>query len=131
MPTRKRRVFVAFDFDNDKFLKDAIIGQAKNDDSPFEVTDMSMKEAAKEDEWLAQAKARIKRSDSVVVMLGEKTYKASGVLKEVKAANDMSKNMFQVIGYPDKTCPSVPDAGTRYEWTWPNLKALLPKITTT
>lgn len=32
----KKKVFVSFDFDNDKTLKDFIIGQAKLADSPFE-----------------------------------------------------------------------------------------------
>lgn len=36
----KKKVFVSFDFDNDKTLKDFIIGQAKLEDSPFEVSDL-------------------------------------------------------------------------------------------
>lgn len=128
MATRKRRVFISFDYDNDKFLKDAIVGQSKNDDSPFEIEDWSMKETAPADEWLKQATARIKRSDSVVVMLGESTSKASGVKKEVKAANDLDKHMFQIIGYSDKTCPRVEGAGSVYKWTWDNLKKLLAPV---
>ncbi len=31
----KKRVFVSFDFDNDRTLKDFIIGQARLPDSPF------------------------------------------------------------------------------------------------
>ena len=46
MPTRKPRVFVSFDFDNDKKLYDFIIGQSKLEDSPFDVANWSMKEAA-------------------------------------------------------------------------------------
>ena len=33
----KKRVFVSFDFDHDRVLKDFIIGQARLPDSPFEV----------------------------------------------------------------------------------------------
>lgn len=128
MATRKRRVFVSFDFDNDKFLKDAIIGQAKNDDSPFEIENWSIQEAAPESDWLEKAEARIKRSDTVLVMLGEKTYRASGVKKEVKITNDLDKHKFQIIGYSDKTCPRVEGAGAVYKWTWANLKDLLAPI---
>jgi hypothetical protein len=39
----KKPVFVCFDFDNDKTLKDFIIGQSKHTDSPFEVIDCSLK----------------------------------------------------------------------------------------
>jgi hypothetical protein len=41
----KKKVFVSFDYDNDKPLKEFIIGQAKLADSPFEVIDFSLKEA--------------------------------------------------------------------------------------
>lgn len=60
-------------------LKDFIIGQAKLADSPFEVSDHSLKEAAPEKDWEAKARAAISRADKFVVMLGPKTRFASGV----------------------------------------------------
>ena len=122
----KKKVFVSFDFDNDKALKDFIIGQAKNPDSPFEVSDHSLKEAAPEKDWVEKARRAISRSDIFIVMLGPKTKKASGVLKEVKIANELRKNKFQIIGYKDGTEDwRVPDAGRVYRWNWENLKKLL------
>lgn len=125
MTKEKTRVFVSFDFDNDKFLKDSIIGQSKNPDSPFDVADWSLKEAAPEKDWEKKAEERIKRVDVVMVMLGEKTYKAPGVKKEVKITREVGKPIFQIIGYTDKTTPSVEDAGKVYKWTWEKLKNLL------
>jgi hypothetical protein len=78
----KKRVFVSFDFDNDKVLKDFIIGQSRLADSPFEVIDTSLKEAAPMKTWEDKARAAIKRSDIVVVMVGPKTHKAPGVLRK-------------------------------------------------
>jgi len=130
MPTRKRRVFVSFDFDNDKALKDFIVGQVKNEDFPFEITDMSMKEAAPEKEWLEEAEERIKRSDTMLIMLGPKTNKAPGVLKEVKIASKLEKNRFQMIGYKDGDYTPVSDGGRVYSWNWDNLKKLLAPIST-
>jgi len=52
MVSQKPRVFVSFDFDNDKILKDFIIGQSKLSDSPFEISDWSMKEAAAQANWV-------------------------------------------------------------------------------
>ena len=122
----KKRVFVSFDFDNDKTLKDFIIGQAKNSDSPFEVSDHSLKEAAPGKEWVQKARRAISRSVIFIVMLGPKTKKASGVLKEVKIANELKKNKFQIIGYKEGTEDwRVPDAGRVYRWNWENLKKLL------
>src|SRR4051812_10464036 len=40
----KKRTFISFDYDNDQFLKEALVGQAKNADSPFDFADHSNKE---------------------------------------------------------------------------------------
>ncbi len=122
----KTKVFVSFDFDNDKTLKDFIIGQAKNSDSPFEVSDLSLKEAAPEKDWLDRARRAISRSDVFLIMLGSKTRTAPGVLKEVKIANELAKSKCQIIGYKDGTSDwAVPGGGRTYAWDWDNLKKLL------
>lgn len=122
----KKRVFVSFDFDNDKTLKDFIIGQARNPDSPFEVADHSLKEAAPEKDWLEKARRAISRSEVFIIMLGPKTRYASGVLKEVKIANELNKKRFQIIGYKGGTENwAVPGGGRVYRWNWENLKKLL------
>ena len=121
----KTNVFVSFDFDNDKPLKEFIIGQSKNSDSPFEVADWSMKEAAPQRNWEDEAESRIKRSDLVVVMVGPETHKAPGVLKEVEMARRNNIRIVQVIGYKDGNYTAVPNAGRLYSWNWDNLKKLL------
>lgn len=122
----KKKVFVSFDFDNDKTLKDFIVGQSKLEDSPFEIEDHSLKEAAPEKDWLDKATAAIKRSDVFIIMLGPKTKTAPGVLKEVKVAKDLGKSRFQIIGYKYGSADwAVPDGGRTYSWNWENLKKLL------
>ena len=121
----KKRVFVSFDFDNDKVLKDFIIGQSRLTDSPFEVIDTSLKEAAPMKTWEDKARAAIKRSNIVVVMVGPKTYKAPGVLKEVGMAREEGIPIVQVIGYKDRNYTAVPNAGRLYAWNWDNMKKLL------
>lgn len=121
----KKKVFVSFDFDNDKRLKDFIIGQSRLPDSPFEIIDNSLKEAAPERDWEAKANAAIKRSDIVIVMVGPQTYRAQGVLKEVGMAQTENKKIVQVIGYKDGDYTPVKGAGQLYRWNWDNLKKLL------
>jgi len=121
----KKRVFVSFDFDNDKKLKDFIVGQSRLADSPFDVADHSLKEAAPERNWEPKARQAISRSDIVVVMVGPQTHQAQGVLKEVKMARELKKQIVQVIGYKDGNYTAVPDAGRLYRWNWDNLKKLL------
>lgn len=121
----KKRVFISFDFDNDKVLKDFIIGQSKLTDSPFEVIDHSLKEAAPERDWEEKARRAINRSQIVLVMVGSNTYRASGVLKEIKMARDQEIKIVQIIGYKDGNYTPVPNAGRLYSWNWENLKKLL------
>ena len=122
----KKRVFVSFDFDNDKTLKDFIIGQARLPDSPFEVADHSLKESQPEKDWERKARLAINRAEVFIVMLGPRTKRASGVLKEVKMANDLGKVRFQIIGLTNGTSEwSVPGGGRTYLWNWENLKKLL------
>lgn len=121
-----KKVFVSFDFDNDKTLRDFLIGQAKNADSPFEVSDYSLKEEAPEADWLKRAQTAIARSDVFIIMLGSKTRYASGVKKEVAIAKGVEKTRFQIIGYKDGSSDwAVTDGGRTYAWSWDNLKQLL------
>lgn len=121
----KKRVFVSFDFDSDKVLKDFIVGQSRLPDSPFDVIDTSLKEAAPMKTWEDKARIAIKRSDIVVVMVGPNTHRAPGVLKEVAMAREENIPIVQVIGYRDGTYTPVTDAGRLYAWNWDNLKTLL------
>jgi len=121
----KKSIFVSFDFDNDRVLKEFIIGQARLPDLPFEVIDHSLKEAAPESGWETKARSAIKRSEIVLVMVGRYTHRASGVLKEVKMAREEGIPIVQIIGYRDGKYTPVPNAGKLYSWNWENLKKLL------
>lgn len=121
----KKRVFVSFDFDNDEELKNLLIAHARHPDSPFDVFDHSLKEAAPERDWEAKAELAIRRSELVVVMLGVYTHRASGVLKEVTIARRSSVPLVQVTGRSDRYCAPVSGAGPVYDFTWPTLKRIL------
>lgn len=122
----KTKAFISFDFDNDRALRDFMIGQARNPDAPFEIVDHSLKEAAPEKDWVDKARRAIGLADVVIIMLGSKTRWARGVLKEVQLANELGKRMFQVIGYTDGSEEwRVPNGGRVYRWSWDNLKKLL------
>ena len=120
----KTKVFCSFDFDNDKKLKDALIGQSKLEDSPFEIADWSLKEAAPEPSREEEAEKKIKKSDVVVILLGKKTHSASGVKKEAKMARDNDIRIFQ-LQPKDESNEPVEDGGRVYNWTWKNLKEQL------
>ena len=120
--------FISFDFDNDARLKDALVGQARYPNSPFSVADWSLKEEQKEREWKAKAKARINRSEIVVVICGTRTHSANGVASELTMAQELRKPYFLLKGHPDKQC-TKPSTATQsdkiYTWSWDNLEKLI------
>lgn len=123
----KKRVFISFDYDHDLDLKNLLVGQAKNKDSPFEIADFSIKEPISE-EWKKKARTRIKGCDVVTVICGEHTDAASGVSAEVKIAQEEDVDYFLLWGRSSKTCKKPKAAKTSdkiYKWTWDNLKELI------
>jgi hypothetical protein len=122
---KRKKIFISFDFDKDRALKDLLIGQSKNPESPFEVFDHSLKEAAPEKDWEDRARHRINLADEMIVLVGPVTHRAPGVLKEVRIARELGIKIVQVIGYKDGTHRRVPGAGVLYRWTWDNLKKIL------
>ena len=123
----KKRIFISFDYDHDSNLKTLLVGQAKNPDSPFEITDMSIKETISND-WKKNARARIKGCDIVVVICGEYTNSATGVSAELQIAQEEGTPYFLLNGYSNKTCikPKTAKSSDKiYNWNWDNLKRLI------
>ena len=123
----KKRVFISFDYDNDSDLKTLLVGQARNSDSPFEITDMSIKEAISSN-WKDNARRRIKGCDVVIVICGHKTNTATGVSAELKIAQEEDVDYFLLNGRANGRCvkPAVArNTDKIYDWTWNNLKLLV------
>lgn len=123
----KTRTFISFDYDHDSDLKLLLVGQAKNSDSPFEITDMSIKETI-DSNWKAKARTRIKGCDVVIVICGEKTNTANGVSAELKIAQEENIPYFLLNGRSVKKCVKPKGALSSdklYNWTWDNLKVVI------
>jgi hypothetical protein len=121
----KRKVYISFDFDKDKALKDLLIGQARNPTCPFDVIDSSLTEAAPEARWEEKALNRIRNADLVIVLVGTHTHHAPGVLKEIRLARKEHKKIVQLIGHKEGRYRRVPGAGILYRWTWENIQKIL------
>ena len=123
----KTRTYICFDYDHDSDLKLLLVGQAKNNDSPFEITDMSIKEAISKD-WEENARRRIKCCDVVVVICGRYTNYATGVSKELRIAQEENIPYFLLGGRSNYSCVkpvSAKESDKIYRWTWDNLKLLI------
>lgn len=122
-----KRAFISFDFDHDEELRDALIGQARNPDSPFSIADWSVHEPF-DSNWRERVRSRIRRTDLTIVICGEYTHDAKGVAAEVTISQEENKPYFLLWGRPNKTCTKPRNALSTdkiYKWTWENLQQLI------
>jgi hypothetical protein len=122
LPTR---VFISFDYDENRF-EAAALGQQLRRSDRFEVQNWSLKEAAPERTWPTAARAKLNRSDVMVIVVTANTYRAPGVLTEIKIAKDLGVPIRQVhpkrIVRPRRLpCPGAPI----WRWTHDNLATIL------
>ena len=123
----KKRAFISFDYDHDLDIKNLLVGQAKNPDTPFDIVDLSIKEAISK-EWKAKARTRIKGCEVVIVLCGEYTNTAVGVAAELSITQEENVPYFLLWGRAEKTCVKPSSAMQRdkiYEWKWDTLKRLI------
>lgn len=122
----KKRCFISYDYDNDANIKNALMAQSKVENSPFEISDWSLKEASPN--WEKEAREKIKNSSIVIVLCGENTHRAKGVEKELKIAQQENISYFLLAGYSDKPIRkpiSAKDTDKIYTWNWDNLERLI------
>lgn len=123
----KKRAFISFDFDHDSELRDLLVGQSKNPDSPFEIEDWSLKESLTGD-WKDKVRTRIKKTEVVIVLCGHYTDTALGVSIELSIAQDEKIPYFLLWGRAEGIVKKPKSAFTSdsiYNWTWENLKRLI------
>ncbi len=122
-----KSVFISFDFDHDNNLRGSLVGQAKDQDSPFSITDWSLREPITE-KWKKKVRDIIRRTDLTIVICGEHTHDAAGVTAEVTILHEEKKPYFLLKGRRRKTCKkprSARSSDNMYRWKWEDLRRLI------
>ena len=128
---KTNRIFISFAVE-DVASRNMLVGQAKNDNSPFEFVDMSVKEPWDE-KWKTNCRTKIKGCDGMIALVSKKTASADGALWEVKCAKEELGNArIRGIYVDSDNKPSTLPAdfsGVRVvEWTWPNIESFLDSL---
>jgi len=124
-----KRVFISFAIE-DANLRDMLVGQAKNDKSPFEFVDMSVKEPW-DDSWKTRCRTKIKGCDGMIIIVTKNTKNASGQLWEAKCAKEESVPRKGIWGHSDDKPASLPDelsSVSIVNWTWDNIKNFINSL---
>ena len=120
----KKKAYICFDYDNDFELKECLVGQAKNPDSPFSISDVSIKQEIQTN-WKFYARQKIRSADIIIVLCGKHTNTAKGVAAELSITQEERKPYFLLCGRSDGIVTKPINARTSdkiYKWTWDNLK---------
>lgn len=123
------RIFTSFAIE-DVRLRNALVGQARNEKAPFSFVDMSVKEPWDE-AWKTRCRTKIRGCDGVIGIVTSNSPKASGQLWELWAADEEEVPVLLIYGYQDDRPANLPDPvrGRRiHTWTWDNIAAFLARL---
>ena len=125
----KKKIFISFDYENDKDIKGCLVSQLDSDVVPVAVSDKSIKKPIDE-KWKEEARRRISGCNYVVFLCGRKTSEAAGVSAEMTITRELGKPYFLLCGRK-KGIVEKPHGSLKndkvYKWTSKNLKLLLSK----
>jgi len=122
-----KRVFTAFAIEDAKY-RTFLSAQAKLESSPFEFTDMSVKEPWSED-WKSKCRTRIRGCAGIVALISKNTAAATGQLWEIQCAYAEKKPvMLMWINNERPTLPNLLKDKRINIWSWPNLKSFIEKL---
>lgn len=120
----KKVIFVAFAIE-DVRLRDLMKGQSLNTKSPFEYTDMSVKEAYNS-EWKERVRTRIRRSDGVIALVSKNSLTSSGQKWEISCAIDEKKRILGIWAYKDDR--TILDGVRTVVWNWDAIKEYIDSV---
>lgn len=120
-------IFIAF-AKEDEATRNLFTGQRVHPNTPFEFTDMSVKEPYAT-EWKEKVRARVRRSDGVIVLISRSTPRASGQLWEIKCAKEEGKKLLGVWITPGyRTKPTEMGTTPCVDWTWENVTQFIDSV---
>jgi hypothetical protein len=123
-----KKIFISFAVE-DKFARDHLVYQAKNNDAPFTFEDMSVKEPW-DDKWKTRCRNRIKGCHGVITLISKKTRNADGAKWEMKCAVEEGVPIIGVHIYKDDKgeIPSELAGKKVINWTWEGINNFVDSL---
>lgn len=118
-----KRVFIAFAVEDSRY-RDFLVGQARNEKSPFEFVDMSVKEPWSES-WKTRCRTKIKGCDGMIALVSKNSINATGECWEVSCAKEERvpiRGVYIDSQNKPSRLPSAFDGIQIVNWTWDNIK---------
>ena len=125
----RKRVFISFAIEDIEY-RDYLVEQARKNNSPFDLIDMSVKTEWKQEEWKKKCRTKIKRCDGVIALLSKNTHKASGARWEIKCATEEKVKITGMhIFKNNKGAIPIELKGKKVVlWNWNNLEKFINQL---
>ncbi|WP_367944225.1 TIR domain-containing protein [Aquamicrobium sp.] len=123
------RIFIAFAIE-DKWARDYLVGQARNERSSFEFTDMSVKEPW-DTEWKTRCRSRIRGCDGTIALVSANTERASGQRWEIKTSREEGIPLLGIYTTRENrpwTIPSELQGVFVHDWNWSTISGFLSRL---
>jgi len=116
-----KRIFTSFAIE-DQTDRDLFVGQAKNRNVPYELIDMSVKQAWSSS-WKTNCRIRIKSCSGIIVLITKNLKQAEGAIWEIKCAKEEN---IPILGIYMKGCTILdsPDellGKKKIDWSWADI----------
>ena len=122
-----KRVFIAFAIPDEKY-RVFLVAHAKNEKSPFEFIDMSVKEPWDE-KWKTNCRVRVKGCDGVIALISKNTAAADGELWEIQCAYEEGiPTMLMWVNDERPAVPALLKDKRINVWSWSNLKTFIENL---
>ena len=95
----KKKVFISFDYDNDRKWKNLLVAWDKNEDFDFDLYDASLKVAINSEDAKyikSQIKPKIKAADYLLCIVGAESASSDWIRWEIQTAIDEGKALIGV-----------------------------------
>lgn len=123
-----KRVFISF-AKEDSRMRDLLKGQARNENSPFEFVDMSVKQPW-DSAWKTKCRRKIKGCDGMIALISKKTWRAKGERWEIKCAREEGIPVLGIQIDANNRGATPPELkGKRVLlWKWKNIERFIDSL---
>lgn len=125
----QKRIFISFAAEDSRY-RDLLVGQARNEQSPFEFVDMSVKEPW-DNTWKTRCRTKIKGCHGMIALVSKRTASADGQLWEIKCAKEEGVPIRGVNTSSDNRPARLPkelDGVRVVNWTWDNIASFINSL---
>ena len=121
------RIFVSF-AKEDLQYRGFLVGQARNNKTPFSFTDMSVQEPF-DSKWKTRCRERIGRCHAVIALLSKKTWRAQGARWEMRCAAEEGIPCLGVHIHRDDKGAIPPELqGRVVTWRWETIANFCSRV---